>query len=663
MKVYGMFPRHITDQSQRQDHKGFMSLARFLRRAMIVRALRNEREFRSGQPGRFILLVPPSFEPKTMVSAARRALSECKPDLQDLFEYDVDPVDAETSPLWLEDLPVRLMEMPRYLLLTHSLDFIPHRCRLGFDAVLQMQPPTPAHWRAALKVCLGLAATNAEIDRIARLPIDLVALATGRRRSVTEIIDEVEAAIAEDDAKEARSKEPNASSRQPRSMTLQELSGYGPAQTWGLDLASDLAAWKAGELAWADVDRGVLLCGPPGTGKTTFAAALAKSCDAHLVAASVARWQATGHLGDLLKAMRKAFSEARKNAPSILFIDEFDSIGDRARFSDHHASYSIQVVNGLLECIDGLDDREGVVIVGACNNSEGIDPALLRSGRLDRQIDITLPDEAARRAILRVHQPDALDEDVVEKVASVTDGWSGADIEALCRRARRRARKERRAVMLADFMAELPEEIAVPDDLVEVMAIHEAGHAVVASALGRGIEMIEINRTIRRDHAGLGGQVTLLQQPLKRRSRASYLEEVTILMAGIAAEMVFFGDHADGAGAVPGSDLQRATDVATAMEATMGFGPTLVYHDAQDAYSLDRLRRSDLKLKGRVDATLKSCLKTAKGMISADRQAVEAIAKHLVRNGSMPGHQVKSLMERQRTSAKRRAAMQTTNVA
>jgi hypothetical protein len=266
--------------------------------------------------------------------------AECQPDLQDLHEYDVDPVDAETSPLWLEDLPVRLMEMPRYLLLTQSLDFIPHRCRLGFDAVLQMQPPTPAHWRAALKVCLRLTATNAEIDHISRLPIDLVALATGRRKSVTEIIDEVEAAIAED-AAATPATEPKASSRQPRSMTLQELSGYGPAKSWGLDLATDLAAWKAGELAWADVDRGVLLCGPPGTGKTTFAAALAKSCDAHLVAASVARWQATGHLGDLLKAMRKAFSEARKNAPNILFIDEFDSIGDRAKFSDHHASYSI----------------------------------------------------------------------------------------------------------------------------------------------------------------------------------------------------------------------------------------------------------------------------------------------------------------------------------
>jgi len=245
----------------------------------------------------------------------------------------------------------------------------------------------------------------------------------------------------------------------------------------------------------------------------------------------------------------------------------------------------------------------------------------------------------------------------------VTDAWSGADLEALCRRARRRARKERRAVMLADFMAELPEESAVPDDLVEVMAIHEAGHAVAASALGRGIEMIGINRTIRRDHAGLGGHVTLEHQPLKRRSRASYLEEVTILMAGIAAETVFYGEHADGAGAVPGSDLQRATDVATAMEATMGFGPTLVYHDAQDAYSLDRLRRSDLKLKARVDAILKSCLKNARDMVSADRQAVEAIAEHLVRHGSMPGRQVKPLIDRQRKAGTRRAAIKAINAA
>ncbi|VVT07970.1 AAA family ATPase [Rhizobium sp. EC-SD404] len=660
MKPYRMLPHRVSPSQAGQ--KSFMSLARFLRRAMIVRALRDESEFRSGQPGRYILIVPPTLKPRTLTDAATRVLLECKPDLENLYDYDVDVVDAETPSRWFRELPVRLVDTPRYILMTDNLQIIPHKSRLGFDAVLQVQPPTPAHWRAALKACLGLTANNAEIDRISQLPMDLVALATGRRGSVTEIINDVEAAIAEDNLAEDQPTE-RPPSRQPRTMTLEELAGYGPAKTWGLDLAADLAAWKEGTLDWADVDRGVLLSGPPGTGKTTFAAALAATCDAQLIAASVARWQAAGHLGELLKAMRHDFAEARKQAPSILFIDEFDSIGDRARFGDQHASYSIQVVNGLLECIDGLDDREGVIIVGACNMSDGIDPALLRSGRLDRQIAIPLPDEDARQAILRVHQPDQLDAEILERVAAATDGWTGADIEALCRRARRHARKARRTVALDDFLSELPEEVAVPDELVEVMAIHEAGHAVVASVLGRGVEAVHISRTVRRDQSRLGGHVTLKSQPLKRRSRDNYLDEIAILMAGIAAETLYFGDHADGAGALHGSDLQMATDLATLMEASLGFGPSLVYHDAQDPAALDRLRCSDPTLKKRVDTILQSSLDKATDLVAANREAIEAIASHLIRFGSMNEPEVKRRVSGQQNDVGQASETQTATAA
>src|SRR3546814_1911731 len=113
-------------------------------------------------------------------------------------------------------------------------------------------------------------------------------------------------------------------------------------------------------LRWEDVDCGVLISGPTGVGKTMFAGALARTCDCPLVSASLGEWQAAGHLGDLLKAMRRTFDEARRCAPCILFIDEIDSFGDRAAFDSHHRDYGIPLVNAFLEELDGARGREGV---------------------------------------------------------------------------------------------------------------------------------------------------------------------------------------------------------------------------------------------------------------------------------------------------------------
>ncbi|WP_328804124.1 ATP-binding protein [Roseibium aggregatum] len=135
--------------------------------------------------------------------------------------------------------------------------------------------------------------------------------------------------------------------------------------------------------------------------KTSDSPAIAgkQAAVANLVASSLAQWQAAGHLGDLLKAMRRTFAEARKKAPCVLFIDEFDSVGDRATAGGDNALYIIEKINGLLECLDGVEDREGVVVVGACNHPHRIDPALLRPGRLERTVLIPLPDEEARERI------------------------------------------------------------------------------------------------------------------------------------------------------------------------------------------------------------------------------------------------------------------------
>ncbi len=154
--------------------------------------------------------------------------------------------------------------------------------------------------------------------------------------------------------------------------TLRELRAFGPATDWGIQLADDLAAFKVGHLPWSEVDRGALLHGAPGVGKTTFARALAATCQVPLIETSVAQWNARDHLGSTLKKIRADFAKAAEVIPSILFIDEIDGIGDRNQISDRHREYWTQIVNCALECLDGADRRQGVVVVGACNNRIGL---------------------------------------------------------------------------------------------------------------------------------------------------------------------------------------------------------------------------------------------------------------------------------------------------
>ena len=155
---------------------------------------------------------------------------------------------------------------------------------------------------------------------------------------------------------------------------------------------------------------------PQGTGKTMFAEALAKSAGVPLVSASFARWQASGngYLGDCLKAMRATFDEARRRAPCVLLIDEMDAIGNRATDKGAHDDYWTAIITGALELLDGTERLEAVLVLGTTNDPGAIDPALLRSGRMDRMLEIRRPDlPAALEGILRHHLgPDLADVDI-----------------------------------------------------------------------------------------------------------------------------------------------------------------------------------------------------------------------------------------------------------
>jgi hypothetical protein len=198
--------------------------------------------------------------------------------------------------------------------------------------------------------------------------------------------------------------------------TIETLSGYGGAKDWALQILDELPLWRAGDLAWRDMSTKVLLSGSPGVGKSMFARALCNTLQVPLLATSVARWLEPSHLGDVLKRMKHSFAEAETQKPCILFVDEFDGIGRRVDLSRDYADYWNSVVNCGLELLDGVARTSGVIVVCATNNPSVIDPALLRSGRIDRQIEIPLPDAEARLAILRHH----LGKDIETVSASVS---------------------------------------------------------------------------------------------------------------------------------------------------------------------------------------------------------------------------------------------------
>lgn len=181
---------------------------------------------------------------------------------------------------------------------------------------------------------------------------------------------------------------------------VESLSGYGAARDWALGLKADVADYKAGDLAWSEMSTKLLLSGPPGTGKTTFARALCNSLQMPLVVTSVSTWLQASYLGDVLQRMQNTFAEARAQAPCILFIDEIDGIGSRLSTSREYSDYWNACVNKLLELLDGAIKSEGVIVVGATNRPGEIDEAIRRSGRLETHIEIPRPDIAALTGIL-----------------------------------------------------------------------------------------------------------------------------------------------------------------------------------------------------------------------------------------------------------------------
>jgi SpoVK/Ycf46/Vps4 family AAA+-type ATPase len=433
--------------------------------------------------------------------------------------------------------------------------------------------------------------------------------------------------------------------REPPSTSLEDLVGYGQAKNWGLQLAKDLSMFQSGQLSWRDVDPGLLLSGPTGTGKTKFAQALANSCGIPLIHASAAIWQAEGHLGEMLAGMHRSFKLATEQAPCILLIDEFDSLGNRAEFRGEYKDYGRQVVNAALECLDGAISRPGVIVIGTTNYPRNVDAAFLRPGRLDKHISISLPDADERVAILQSYLGRPISGEQVKDIALATEDWSGAQLEQLARNARRFARDAGREPSTLDVIRAMPETAAVSQERLSAAAYHECGHAVVGLVAGRKIAMIKIADRYNVDAARIElGGVRFLHERDSRRTREWYLNEICVLFGGVAAEVEIFGAHDDGAGGLPEADLPQATRLATLAEGVFAMGGSLVSSIAHDEDELSLLRMRNPELYLRVDELLNSQMARARHILQVNRPILDALARTLLEKMRMTGDELSNFL-------------------
>jgi len=431
-------------------------------------------------------------------------------------------------------------------------------------------------------------------------------------------------------------------------VTFDDVAGIDEARGELMEIVDFLKQPERYQRLGGKIPKGVLLVGSPGTGKTLLAKAVAGEARVPFFSLSGSDFVEM-FVGVGAARIRDLFAQAQNKAPSIIFIDELDAIGKARGVGPVMGGHDEreQTLNQLLAEMDGFDTQKGVILLAATNRPEILDPALLRPGRFDRQVAIDRPDLNGREKILKVHMRTvtlAPDLDLAT-IAARTAGFVGADLANLVNEAAlRAARQDKDAIDMTDFDEAIDRIVAglerksrvISPREKEIVAYHEAGHALVAESRSHADRVAKVS-VIPRGVAALGYTQQLPVEDRYLMTRAELADRLDVLLGGRVAEELIFGDVSTGAS----DDLRRATDIARHMITQYGMSETLglaTFEEPRQAMFLPvpsgQPKEYSERTAEAIDAEIQQMLNAAhervRATLGARRATLEAVAKRLI---------------------------------
>ena len=446
-----------------------------------------------------------------------------------------------------------------------------------------------------------------------------------------------------------------------KKVTFKQVAGLTEEKQEVAELIDFLKSPAKFQKMGARIPKGVLLVGPPGTGKTLLARAVAGEANVPFFYISGSEFVEL-FVGVGASRVRDMFKQAKQSAPCLIFIDEIDAVGRQrgAGLGGGHDERE-QTLNQLLTEMDGFGANEGIIIIAATNRPDVLDPALLRPGRFDRQVQVNLPDAKGREEILKVHAENKIFSKNVnlENIASRTVGFSGADLENLLNEAALlTVRRNKKCITMAELDEAQDRVLMGPakvskkytENDKKLVAYHESGHAVLGIKLDGANDVQKITIIPR----GYAGGYTMMQPKEERftSTRKELIERITGLLGGRVAEELVFGEITTGAH----NDFQQATKIARAMVTEYGMsslGPIQLESNDEGSVFLGRdynkIRNFSSQVAYEIDQEMKKiideCYKNAVKIIKENRKLLDLIAEVLIERETITKEQIDYLVE------------------